>query len=193
MNPLSTPRHGRQLLAVGGLAAALVAGGGAAALASGSPSPGATSSGSASASSGTATPPTPKPGTPHLDGTVTSVNGSTIRIKDPQGFTRTIKTSSATTYTNGLTATPTTGTRIHATGTVDANGTDLDATTIGTPPAPHPAGPGKGRPHSGPNPPAPANPSSPPSTNRTAPSSPPLPQQHPHQPAPNHPHGGGGV
>src|ERR1700691_708689 len=36
-----------------------------------------------------------------LFGTVTSVSGSTITIKDPQGFTRTIVVGSATTYTQG--------------------------------------------------------------------------------------------
>jgi hypothetical protein len=91
---------------------------------------------------------------------VTSVNGNEILIKDFDGFTRTIKTSSKTTYRDGLTANPAVGTKIVAAGSVDADGTSLDATSIGKGfefgPGehgrfPHPGGPGRGfgRPPSG--------------------------------------------
>jgi hypothetical protein len=76
-----------------------------------------------------------KPGQPIMFGTVKSASGTTIKITDQQGFTRTIVTSSKTTYKNGATATPAVGAKIIATGTVDANGTSLDATTITTLPA----------------------------------------------------------
>jgi len=77
------------------------------------------------------------------------VNGSTILITDRDGFTRTIKTSGSTTYGAGITASPAPGTRVHATGTVDADGTSLDATTVVTAPTPpaggkHGAGPKPG-------------------------------------------------
>jgi hypothetical protein len=62
---------------------------------------------------------------------VTSVHGNEILIKDFDGFTRTIKTSSKTTYRDGLTANPAVGTQIVAEGTVAADGTSLDATSIG--------------------------------------------------------------
>ncbi len=78
-------------------------------------------------------------------GTATSVNielaqligtaqaapvGNTILITDPQGFTRTILVGTGTTYQGGTLASITTGTKIFAQGTVDANGTTLDAVTI---------------------------------------------------------------
>lgn len=73
---------------------------------------------------------------PHLDGTVTEVTGSTITITDHDGFRRVIHTDAATTYrTKGADATASaiaTGTDIHATGKIDANATDLDATRIET-------------------------------------------------------------
>jgi hypothetical protein len=50
---------------------------------------------------------------------VTSVHGNEILIKDFDGFTRTIKTSSKTTYRDGLTANPAVGTQIVAAGSVD--------------------------------------------------------------------------
>ena len=75
------------------------------------------------------------PRTPHLDGTVKSVSGTTILITDMDGFTRTIVTSSKTVYKDSLTASPKAGTKIDAEGTVDSNGTSLDATVIQTPPA----------------------------------------------------------
>lgn len=67
---------------------------------------------------------------PHLDGTVKTVSSTVITIKDRDGFTRTIKLSSATKYSGGLTKAPTVGTEIDADGAVDADGTSLDAASI---------------------------------------------------------------
>jgi hypothetical protein len=65
-----------------------------------------------------------------LYGTVKSASGDTILITDPQGFTRTILVSSATTYGQGSLADAVAGAKIFAQGTVDANGTTLDALSI---------------------------------------------------------------
>ena len=66
-----------------------------------------------------------------LFGTVQSVPvGNTILITDPQGFTRTILVGTGTTYQGGTLASITTGTKIFAQGTVDTNGTTLDAVNI---------------------------------------------------------------
>jgi len=79
---------------------------------------------------------------PHMDGTITAIGGSTITITDPDGFTRTIKTSSSTTYThNGQSSSRSAlanGQNVHAVGSVDSDRTDLDAATVntGTPPPP---------------------------------------------------------
>jgi hypothetical protein len=71
---------------------------------------------------------------PAMAGTVQNVNGSTIKIKDIMGFTRTIKTTGATTYTRGgqsaTSSAVTNGAQIAAQGTVDGNGTDLDASKV---------------------------------------------------------------
>ncbi|HEY5104354.1 MAG TPA: DUF5666 domain-containing protein [Acidimicrobiales bacterium] len=73
-----------------------------------------------------------------LFGTVKSISGNSITISDPQGFSRTIVVSSATTYTNagaaGTLANVVVGSKIAAQGTIDANSTSLDASsvTIGT-------------------------------------------------------------
>jgi len=85
-----------------------------------------------------------KPGQPIWFGAVTSAKSATITITDQQGFTRTIVTSSSTTYKDGLTSTPAVGTKIIAQGTVDKNGTSLDATAISALPK-GVAGPGPGR------------------------------------------------
>lgn len=83
---------------------------------------------------------------PHLGGTVYSVNGNTIVIIDGEGFHRTIHTTSATVYTdNGQSATSsavTKGQHLNALGSIDTNGTDLDATrvNVGQPPRPTPPG-----------------------------------------------------
>jgi hypothetical protein len=82
--------------------------------------------------------------TPTLVGTVKSSNGTTILITDLDGFTRTINLSSSTTYDDSLTSTPTVGTKIEAQGSVDADGTSLDATVIETPELPMGGGPGHG-------------------------------------------------
>lgn len=68
--------------------------------------------------------------TPRLVGTVKSSSAGQILIVDSQGFTRTIKVSATTTYRDSLTATPAVGTRIVAFGSVDADGTSLDATVV---------------------------------------------------------------
>ncbi len=139
------PKRPRALIIGGVAAAALALGGGAVALATTSSSaatPSATATATASGST-KATPPAPRAHTPHLDGTVTSVSGTTILIKDRDGFTRTIRTSSATKYTDGLTSAPAKGTHIDAEGKVDADGTSLDATTVGKAPAMPPGGPGR--------------------------------------------------
>jgi len=142
-----TISHPLRVAAAGGVAAAILAGGGAVALASGS---GTTTPAPPSSSTSSSTAPAPKAHVPHLDGTVTSVNGSDIVIKDHDGFTRTITTSGSTTYSNGLTSAPAVGTQVHAIGTVDANGTALDATTLGTPLTPPAGGHGKHGPGAGP-------------------------------------------
>lgn len=72
----------------------------------------------------------------HLVGWVTAVGDSTITITDHDGFTRTIRTSSSTTYVkDGATATRsavTVGTMIRAVGEVASDGTTLDATRVAT-------------------------------------------------------------
>ncbi|HVB51734.1 MAG TPA: DUF5666 domain-containing protein [Acidimicrobiales bacterium] len=69
-----------------------------------------------------------------LFGTVTAVNGNSITISDPQGFSRTIVVSSATTYSNdgaaGTLADVVVGSKIAAQGTIDANLTSLDALSV---------------------------------------------------------------
>jgi hypothetical protein len=162
--PAAAPARSRLRLAtVGGIAAIAILGGGitaaasagapaggvAVAAATGAPaSPSApTTQPPAHGTTGTPAPPAPaapKVHQPHLDGTVTSVSGSTVLIKDHEGFTRTIVTSSKTTYQDGLKAALAVGTKIHAEGTVASNGTSLDATVISTDrgPAGGPAGRG---------------------------------------------------
>jgi hypothetical protein len=96
---------------------------------------------------------TPIARTPHLSGAVKSVSGTKILITDPDGFTRTIITSAKTTYKDSLTASPAVGTKIEAEGTVDADGTSLDAATIQAPRGPGGGmGPGHGGPDGGPRP-----------------------------------------
>jgi hypothetical protein len=141
------PRLRRNRVAIAtAVAVALVAGGVAVGLAgtSASASPAsvlaaASSSASTGSSSSGAAKPRPtrpagsgafQPGQPIVFGTVKTVKGTTITITDQQGFTRTIVTSAKTTYANGLTAAPAVGAKIIAQGTVDANGTTLDATKI---------------------------------------------------------------
>ena len=122
-----------RIAVIGGAAAVVVAGGTGVAIAaaSGSGSSTPTAAPPSSGSSAPAQPPSRPKHQPHLAGTVTSVHGNEILIKDFDGFTRTIKTSSKTTYRDGLTANPAVGTQIVAEGSVDADGTSLDATSIG--------------------------------------------------------------
>jgi hypothetical protein len=71
---------------------------------------------------------------PALFGTVTSVSGDTVVITDLEGFSRTIVVDSSTSYTkSGATSSLSdviVGSDIIAEGTVDANGTSLDATHV---------------------------------------------------------------
>jgi hypothetical protein len=134
-------------IACAGVVAAMLAGGAVAVADSSTSTPGQVAAGSSSAPTADPTAPPsghsgrpanrgngapflPKSMKPVLAGTVKSASGHTIVITDFQGFSRTIVTSSTTVYKNGLTATPKDGTRIVAQGTVDANGTSLDATLI---------------------------------------------------------------
>lgn len=69
-----------------------------------------------------------------LSGIVTNVAGTTITITTSQGFSRVIVVSSTTTYTKADTpatlADVTVGAKIRAQGSVDANGTSLDARSV---------------------------------------------------------------
>ena len=97
---------------------------------------------------------------PALFGSVTSVSGDTVVITDLEGFSRTIVVDSSTTYTkSGATSSLSdvvVGSDIVAEGTVDTNGTSLDATNvvIGLPSqqsgSPGIGGPGGGGPGFGP-------------------------------------------
>jgi hypothetical protein len=125
-------RTGRRLAIAGVAAVALAVGGVAVAQAATSNSAAPSGSPSASASPGSSGAPDndKRERGPFLAGTVVSASGSTITITDFQGFQRTIHTSSATTYSDGLTATPAAGTKIVAEGTVDQDKTSLAATRI---------------------------------------------------------------
>lgn len=90
---------------------------------------------------------------PVIAGRVVSVSGSTVVVSDPQGFYRTVITSSATTVTGSdgkasSLAAVQPNTRIAALGAIAADHTDLDATAIRilpampTGPVPGPMGPG---------------------------------------------------
>jgi hypothetical protein len=118
------------MLAVAGLAAVVLAVGGvavaAAATSDSAPSP------STSAAPSPGAPKAPdRERHPFLAGTVVSASGNTITITDVQGFRRTIHTTSATAYADGLTATPAAGTLIYAMGIVDTDKTSLKATRVG--------------------------------------------------------------
>ncbi len=66
---------------------------------------------------------------PHVNGRISAVGADTLTVVDPDGFTRTVHTTAATSYTRGGQATSrgalTVGTSIRGTGTVDADHTDL--------------------------------------------------------------------
>ncbi len=70
------------------------------------------------------------------DGYVTAVNGPSFTVIGRDGFARTVQESSTTVYRNaGAAGSPsevTVGKLVRAQGNVDANGTTLDATRIGT-------------------------------------------------------------
>ncbi|MCW2495835.1 hypothetical protein [Jatrophihabitans sp.] len=163
-DPARAPSPGRirRIGIAGGAAAALLIGAGAVAWAdSGSANASAPGYGSARAGTPASDAPSgvptgasgraPAKHVPTIDGTVTSVSGTTILVKDFDGFTRTIVTSAKTVYKNSLTADPKVGTRLHAEGTDDANHTSLDATLITTAPAGPPGMPGgPGHPGGGP-------------------------------------------
>ncbi len=149
------PRHHLRLAAIGAMAVVALLGGGITAVAYAAAPTGSTSTVAAptgspaaptsgSSAPGAGTRPARPTAKPHLDGTVTSVSGNTVLMKDRDGFTRTVLVSSKTTYADGLTAVPPVGTEIHAVGTVDSNGTSLDATSIGKRPTPPAGGPGSG-------------------------------------------------
>lgn len=70
----------------------------------------------------------------HLAGFVTKVDGGTLTIVDQSGFTRTIRTTAATTYEKdgaaGKASDVTVGALVRAIGVVDSDGTTLDATKV---------------------------------------------------------------
>jgi hypothetical protein len=72
----------------------------------------------------------------HLDGWVTKVSDDALTVTDPSGFSRTIRTSSKTTYVkDGATSSRsamTVGTFVRAVGSVSDDGTSLDATRVAT-------------------------------------------------------------
>jgi hypothetical protein len=82
---------------------------------------------------------------PHLAGTVEKVDGAVVTISDEQGFWHTIDTSASTTYlrtgsTSSASASDvTTGSFVMATGTIAADHTSLEASSVSiglpTPPA----------------------------------------------------------
>jgi len=82
---------------------------------------------------------------PHLDGKVVAVSVTTVTVADRDGFWRTINLSDSTTYTNiGVAATKdavTVGSFVAARGTVNADHTSLDATTLDVAPTPPHDGP----------------------------------------------------
>ncbi|MGK5683790.1 hypothetical protein [Actinoplanes sp. URMC 104] len=109
-------------------AIAVVAGGGLAlgiaGLAHADPSPGPSASSSPSTPAGApAAPPAPREHKPHLDGTVKSIGGGHIMIVDRDGFTRQINIATVPSDVKA-------GVRVHAEGTVNADGVSLDATSV---------------------------------------------------------------
>lgn len=137
----TTPPRRRAPLIIGAVAAAaLVFGGAGAAFAATTDSASDSSSDSSSAAERPAH-------VPHIHGTVVSVSGGTVTVTDKDGFTRTILTSGDTEYGDDLTADLAAGTEIHASGTVNSNGTSLDATKIVAAPAGPADGEGPRGPH----------------------------------------------
>lgn len=135
-----------------GLAVIGTIGAGAAAFADGAPSPAASTSASSTAAPGPHGGPDRDAGphhAPHIGGRVLTVDGRTVTVQDRDGFTRTIVLASGASITKDGAASSVAAiakdTWIEATGTVDRNGTTLDATTVTigrpTPPKGGPAGP----------------------------------------------------
>ncbi len=151
--PTLTRRH-----VVAGLAALGLIGGGAVA------ADAATAGPSAPGASATTTRPAPPAPKPHIDGTVTAVSGSTITVKDHDGFTRQLDVSSSTKYTLDGKASSFGAVRdgrfVHGDGAVDSDGTSLDASTVAiSASAPRPAAGRDGR---GPGARGPGGPAAPP-------------------------------
>lgn len=158
-------RRAAVIVGAAGIAVLGAVGAGATAFADTTPTPGASQTAAPSGA------PTHGPGaggpaahkhTPHIGGTVQSVSGSTVVVKDPDGFTRTIQLADDVTVTKDGSSSSVTaitkGEHVDATGSVDADGTTLDATAVSvgkpTPPAGGPGGKGgpgaKGGPHGAP-------------------------------------------
>lgn len=82
---------------------------------------------------------------PHLGGQVVAVSSSTVTVADHDGFWRTINLGDTTTYRKlGVSATKdavTVGTFVAARGTVNADHTSLDATSLDVAPTPPHGGP----------------------------------------------------
>ncbi len=80
----------------------------------------------------------------HVGGFVSAVDGSTLKVVDESGFTRTIRTSSSTTYEKDGAAAKasalTVGSFVRAEGVVDPDGTTLDAARVATGHPARPAG-----------------------------------------------------
>lgn len=80
----------------------------------------------------------------HLDGTVTALSSDRITLVDREGFTRQVSTGSSTTYGDGGRSALRVGGPVHAEGTVDPDGTTLDATRVTAQAGPKPGGPRPG-------------------------------------------------
>ncbi len=120
-----------------GLALVGAVGIGTVAFADSAPTPGTTQSPAALAAPGASAAPGahgPKAHAPHIGGSVLTVSGSTVTVKDRDGFTRTIRLGDGVKVTkddaSSSASAITKGTWIEASGTVDANGTALDATEV---------------------------------------------------------------
>jgi hypothetical protein len=130
-------RPSRRAAIVGGAAGLALVGAvgvGTVAFADSAPTPGTTQSPSAPSAPGAPGAPGPRAHAPHIGGSVLTVDGSTVTVKDRDGFTRTIRLGDAVRVTkddaSSSTSAITKGVWIEASGTVDANGTTLDASEV---------------------------------------------------------------
>jgi hypothetical protein len=130
-------RPSRRAAIVGGAAGLALVGAvgiGTVAFADSAPTPGATQSPSASGAPAAPGTPGPRAHAPHIGGTVLTVDGSTVTVRDRDGFTRTIRLGDGATVTkddaSSSASAITKGVWIEASGTVDADGTTLDATEV---------------------------------------------------------------